>query len=254
MSDDLFNLCDDEEDLIIKKNLDPNTLNDDARTIYDTYLSITDLKELPESDYVFLVQTSRNYYTSPLCVALRDTIASYDSFKKAKKEGRIKDFQYILNFLNILNGTRIKKVNYEQQFNNVDKFLSDNSSNESFIVLKSYIDNGKIPIISSEDTKDMYNVFDVYSPEEISIAIKDCKDNSNTLVYNLKFLLYVLKKNKSNQDRMEDIWVAEFKAMKSNVECVFAEKNYIEEESEKDKEYYKIMNKKIEEEIRNFKG
>ncbi|MCK9442388.1 MAG: hypothetical protein M0Q13_13340 [Methanothrix sp.] len=251
MFNDFFDL--DEDIKNVKKIIDPSNLSDDSRLIYDTYLSITDLKELPYSDNIYIAQVARTYYVSPLCIALKDTIAKNSSFIKAKEDGRIKDFHYVLNFLNILNNTRIKKVNYEQQFNNIDKFLEDNSENESFIVLIRYIEDGKIPILNSDDTKDMYNIFNFYSPEEIDLAIKECKNNNNNLIYNLKFLYYILKKNKSERQRIEEKWEEMYKEMNCNVRSLFEQKEYVEEESIKDKEYYNKISEEIIEEIKKLK-
>ena len=251
MANDFFDL---DEDINDTKKIDPSDLIDDTRIIYDTYLSITGLKELPISDSIYLSNVARTYYVSALCVALKETIAKNSNFIKAKEEGRIKDFHYVLNFLNILNGTRIKKVNYEQQFSNIDRFLEDNSENESFLVLIKYIEDGKIPILNSEDTKDMYNIFNFYSPEEIDLAIKECKDNNNNLIYNLKFLYYILKRNKSEQQRSEEKWLKDSKEMDSNVKSLFQEKDYIEEESIEDKEHYNKISDQLIEEIKKMKS
>lgn len=251
MANDFFDL---DEDINDVKKIDPSNLSDDSRIIYDTYLSITGLKELPDSDTVYLAQVARTYYVSPLCIALKETIAKNSSFIKAKEDGRIKDFHYILNFLNILNGTRIKKVNYEQQFSNIDRFLEDNGENESFLVLIKYVEDGKIPILNSDDAKDMYNIFNFYSPEEIDIAIKECKDNNNSLIYNLKFLYYILKRNKSEQQRIEEQWGEACKEMELNVKTLFQEKDYIEEESIEDKEHYSKISEQLIEEIKKMKS
>lgn len=251
MDNSFFDL---EDNLEEKKILDPSNLSDDSKLIYDTYLSITGLTELPESDSIYLSQVAHNYYASSFCVALKETIASYDSFKKAKKEGRIKNFYYILNFLNILNNTRVKKKNYEQQFNNIEKFLDDNSENDSFIALKRYIDDGKIPILGSDDTKDMYNIFNFYSFEEINLAIKECKDNSNNFIYNLKFLYSILKRNRSEQERLEEKWEEEANEMASNVNSLFLQRDYIEEESNEEKEYYNKISEELIKNIKKFEG
>lgn len=249
MGNSFFDLDKEFED---NKILDSSKLSDDAKLIYDTYLSITGLKELPESDSFHLNQVVRNYYAYPLSVFLKNTIATYPSFIKAKNENRITNFYYVLNFLNMIKDSNIKKVNFEQQFKDIPKFLEDNASNESFIVLKQYIDDGKISIISSDDTKDMYNIFNFYSSEEIELSIKECKNNGN-LVYNLKFLLALLKNNKADRERYEKNWELEIKDMKSNIESLFSQKDYIEEESIEDKQTYSKINEQLMEEIKKFK-
>lgn len=249
MSNSFFDLDKEFED---NKVIDPSKLSDDAKLIYDTYSDITGLKELPESDSFHLNQVVRNYYAYPLSIFLKNTIAIYPSFVKAKNENKIKNFHYVLNFLNMIKDSNIKKVNFEQQFKDIPKFLEDNASNESFIVLKGYIDDGKISILSSDDTKDMYNIFNFYSPEEIELSIKECKNNGS-LIYNLKFLYSVLKNNKADRERYEKKWEIEIKDMKANMESLFLQKDYIEEETVEDKEIYSKMNEQLMEEIKKFK-
>lgn len=250
MSNSFFDLDKEFED---NKIIDVSKLSDDSKLIYNTYLEITGLKELPESDFFHLNQVVRNYYAYPLSIFLKNTIATYPSFVKAKSENKIKNFYYVLNFLNMIKDSNIKKINFEQQFKDIPKFLEDNSLNESFIVLKGYIDDGKISILNSDDTKDMYNIFNFYSPEEIELSIKNCKNNGS-LIYNLKFLYSVLKNNKADRERYEKNWEIEIKDMKANIESLFSQKDYIEEETIEDKQMYSKMSEQLIEEIKRFKA
>jgi hypothetical protein len=228
--------------------LDPKRLNEQSKFIYDTYLSITGLKELPDSDYVFISQVARDYYAESLCSAMKG-ITTKDSFIKAKNEGRIKDFKYFMGWLNFFNNTRIKKDNYEQQFENIEKFFEDNKNNEPFLVLKEYIEEGKIAIISSNDAKDMYEIFKEYSVLEIDMAIKDCKDNIGNKVYNLKYLFSILKRVRSDLNRLSEKWDIEQREMSANVSGIFNEKEYKEPETEEERLYYLERNKALVEEI-----
>jgi hypothetical protein len=242
----------------LDENIDPvdmidiNKLNDSSKLVYDTYLLITGLKELPQSDYVLLNQVSREYSVVSFCRIMKETIALKDSFIKAKNENRIKDFGYFKGWLNYFEKSKIKKENYKEKFKNIDKFIDDNKSNESFIILKQYIDDGKIPIINEIDANDMYNIFSVYSKEDIGDAIKDSKDIKGNIIYNLKFLFNILKKRKSNRERLEEIWEIEEKEMNNNIKSLFDQKEYIENETEEEKEYYKEINDKLIQDIKKL--
>lgn len=232
--------------------IDPVKLNDASKLIYDTYLLITDLKGLPQSDYIFLNQVSREYSASSLCRIMKETIALKDSFIKAKNNNRIKDFTYFKGWLNYFEKSRIKKENYKEKFKNIEKFIDDNKSNDCFIILKQYMDDGKISIINEEDANNMYNIFSVYSKEDISNAIKESKDIKGNIIYNLKFLYGVLKKIKANREMLEEIWEREEKEMNINVKSLFDQKEYIEAETEEEKKYYKEINDKLIQDIKKI--
>jgi hypothetical protein len=237
----------DDEDINLKP-LDCNKLSDDSLCIYNVYLEITGLKELPESDFVLLSQVARDYFISSFCKEIRN-ISKNDSFIKAKNEGRIKNFNYMMGWLNLLNNTRIKKKIYNQKFENVEKFIEDNEKNEGFLILKDFMDKNKMPIIGIEDTKNMYDIFSIYTSEEINNAINNCKDYKGNNIYDLKFLLYIVKKNRSDNERLSEIWVKEQQDMNVNINMLDIEKNYIEPENEEEKEYYKNKNKELIEEL-----
>lgn len=234
-----------DEDIDI---LDPNRLSKEALVLYETYLQITGLKELPNSDFTDLNMVAREYNITSLCEAMKG-IAKKESFIKAKENNKIKDFRYFIPFLNMFKNTRIVKDNFQYQFDNIKRFLEEHQNNENFLVLKEYIDNGKIAIIDSNETKIIHEIIEDYNLDEIKIAIEDCRDNNGKEIYALKFLLYILRRNRSDNKRLSAMWEQEQIDMNTNINTLDYEMAYKEPETEEEREYYSKKNEELMKEL-----